>query len=156
VYVYVREGKLQHTIGSTASSSKQGEFNRPRGLTVNNNTLYICDHENNRIQSLNKNDFSFCTQWGSKGIDNGQFRSPESICNWENILYVGDLVSVQLFTSEGTFLKRLGDKKTGNKEGQFHYASGLCCVRDRLYVSDWYNARIQVFQRMTNFEIEKN
>jgi len=50
VYVHVREGKLQHTIGSTSSSSKQGEFSFPRGLTVNNNTLYICEQWNNRIQ----------------------------------------------------------------------------------------------------------
>jgi len=122
---------------------------------VNNNTLYICDSFNHRIQSLNKNHFSFCTQWGSHGTDNGQFRYPESICNWENILYVGDNVSVQLFTSEGTFLSRLGDKKVGNKKGQFQQAWGLCCVRDRLYVSDRLNSRIQVFQRMTNFETEK-
>jgi len=83
------------------------------------------------------------------------FFLPCSICNWENILYVGDSVSVQLFTSEGTFLSRLGDKNVGKKEGQFEGAWGLCCVRDRLYVSDWGNSRIQVFQRMTNFEIEK-
>jgi len=151
VYVYVREGKLQHTIGATTSSSKQGEFDRPRGLTVNNNSLYICDQKNHRIQSLNKNDFSFCTQWGSKGTDNGQFLFPSSICNWENILYVGDEVGVQLFTSEGTFLSRLGGKKIGCKEGQFYYARGICCVRDRLYVSDLLNSRIQVFQRMDTF-----
>jgi len=54
VYVYTKEGNLQCTCGATSASSKPGEFHYPRGLFFENNILYICDSQNNRIQELNK------------------------------------------------------------------------------------------------------
>jgi len=146
VFIYTRDGKIKNTIGSTSESSKVGEFNKPFGLTLDKNTLYICDYLNHRIQTFSKDDYSFCKQWGSRGRDNGQFIFPYSISYWEGILYVGDDCSVQLFTFEGTFLQRIGGKKEGKDAGQFDRAWGICVVGDRLYVSDYVNERVQVFK----------
>jgi len=146
VYIYNRNGKILRTIGSSYKSAKKGEFIDPRGLTLNKKFLYICDCGNNRIQSFHIHNYLWDKQWGTWGTDNGQFISPYSIYYCENIIYVGDKSSVQLFTEEGKFLQRLGDKKTGNSEGQFYYAWGVCVVIDKLYVSDRDNERIQVFQ----------
>jgi len=126
VYTYTRDGKLQHAIGSISSSPKQGEFNEPRGLTVDSNTLYICDRLNGRIQALVKNNYFFRKQWGSWGTDNGQFIRPYSICFCQDILYVGDDYSVQLFTCEGTFLQRIGDKKKRKWRRTVFFFLGEC------------------------------
>jgi len=67
---------------------------------------------------------------------------------------VGDYCSVQLFKCEGIFLQRIGGKGYGREEGEFHDVLGICIVRDRMYVSDWGNKRIQVFGKMTSNEIE--
>jgi len=54
-------------------------------------------------------------------------------------------MSVQLFTTRGGFLQRLGQTKSGEENGQFLYVNGLLVVDDRLYVSDSATRRIQVF-----------
>jgi len=154
VFVYGREGILKHKIGSDSLSSERGEFNDPCGVTVDHNTLYICDRENHRIQALDKKNYSFRNEWGSKGTDNGKFFLPEIIYYREDILYVGDYYSVQLFKCDGTFLQRIGDQKKGSEVGQFHLVRGICVVKDRLYISDYVNKRIQIFQRMTRCEME--
>jgi len=123
-------------------------------LSVDQNTLYICDKENHRIQGLNRKNYSFHHEWGSRGLENGQFCYPNFVCYWEDLVYVSDQYSVQLFTCEGMFLQRLGDKEFGTKPTQFRGAEGLCVVGDRLYVSDYWNSRIQVFRRLRGSEIE--
>jgi len=145
LHTFTSEGKLKSTIGSTTASTRPGEFTDPRGLTADDTTLYICDCYNHRIQSLTKNSYSFRKQWGTKGAANGQFDFPYSIFYLEDVLYVGDFSSVQLFTCEGTFVQKLGNKK-GNGPGQFGCVRGVCVVRDRLYVCDYFNKRIQVFE----------
>jgi len=52
------------------------------------------------------------------------------------------------------FLQKLGEKNIGSNEGQFALARGTCVIRDRLYVSDLNNSRIQVFG--LNRKMEKN
>jgi len=61
---------------------------------------------------------------------------------------VGDNYSVQLFTCEGHFLQRIGGTWSAKSEGLFNKVRGLCVVKNRLYVSDLRNDRIQVFKRM--------
>jgi len=145
VLIYKRDGKLKNKIGSTEESSKNGEFNNPSGLTLDKDTLYICDYYNDRVQALSKDKYLYLRQWGSYGKENGQFYCPSSISYCENIIYVGDDCSVQLFTCQGHFLQRIGGNEN---EGQFNDVYGLCVVKDRLYVSDCGNNRIQVFKRV--------
>jgi len=141
VYIYTKNGNQIKTIGTESGSTKPGEFYEPRGLTLDNTNLFICDTWNHRVQVISKKDYSFSKQWGREGIKQKEFTRPVGICYWENILYVGDAWSVQLFDCDGTFIQRMGED-----EGRLSCAWGLCVVNDRLYVCDTFNFRIQAYK----------
>jgi len=141
------DGKLKHTLGPEKKGDREGEFNDPRGITCDNTTLYICDTNNYRIQCILKDKYNVQRSWGTYGIENGQFEFPSSILFYENILHVGDKYCVQLFTCDGIFLQRIGGDEVGKEEGLFNWIKGICVVEDKLYVSDCFNDRVQVFKR---------
>jgi len=143
------DGEILQKWGTPKGGSKQEEFNQPRGLTVNKEYIYICDYSNHRIQILKKENGKFFKQWGS-GTNNCEFTGPISIYNdvVEEIFYIGDWCSVQLFMGDRC-MQRLGGTK-GNKMNEFDWVSGMCRCEDGLYVSDSDNQRIQIFKRSTN------
>ena len=55
--------------------------------------------------------------------------------------------SVQVFSEDGTAVRRIGSRGNGN--GQFGYPFGLLLVGDRLYVSDHNLNRVQYFSATT-------
>jgi len=60
-------GKILQKWGSQSyTSAKPGEFQRPCGLTVVMNFVYICDGGNDRIQILRKETGLYETEWGKK------------------------------------------------------------------------------------------
>jgi len=127
--------------------SKEGEFDFPKGLTVDNRYVYICDWYNHRVQILTKDNGIYVSQLGN-GKSSEQFEYPYSLYNHvsEEVIYVGDAPSVQLFR-EGICIQRLGNE-CGNQMNQFDGILSICVVDDRLYLSDCYNARIQIFKRV--------
>jgi len=141
VYIYTKDGKQTRSLGSAGRSAKPGEFREARGLTLDNTNLYVCDTWNHRVQVISKKDYTFSKQWGFYGRKPKQFIRPAGICYWEDILYVGDIWSVQLFDCDGTFLQRLGEDVE-----QCDCAWGLCVVNDRLYVCDAAKFRIQAYK----------
>jgi len=146
------DGKLLKEFGTVVSSSKDGEFQSPLGLTVDNKFIYICDCWNHRVQILIKENGSYFSKWGNgrPSSEQGQFDHPRSIYNYlsEELIYVGDYKSVQLFRKEdGICIQRIGDKKLGNQMSQFWDVYGICVMDDRLYISDFHNRRIQIFKR---------
>jgi len=147
IWVYGHDGKLKQTLGPEKKGDKEGEFNDPRGITCDSTTLYVCDTNNYRIQCISKDKYNVQRSWGTYGIENEQFEFPSSILFYENILYVGDKYCVQLFTCDGIFLQRIGGDEVGKEEGLFNWIKGICVVEDKLYVSDCFNDRVQVFKR---------
>jgi len=139
------DGKLIESLGKNAADEKPGFFNSPRGVTVDNNFLYVCDLQNHRVQILNLEKGNFVNQWG--GVENeseirGQFRAPWSIVyeKCDEIFYIGDSCSVQLFFKNGECIQRLSELM-----GRI---LGLCVMDDRLYVSDSDNKRILIFRSL--------
>jgi len=65
----------------------------------------------------------------------------------EEIFYIGDRYSVQIFTKDGNCQQRIGDQNSGNKMNQFNRIYGICVMNDQLYVSDYNNKRVQIFRR---------
>jgi len=128
-------------FGFVKLGSKVGEFNNPLGLTVDNKYVYVCDHYNHRIQLLTKETGIYFSQWGNETEDTEQlqFCFPRSIYNHlsEDLIYVGDLGSVQLFRKDSVYLQRLESPSV----------SGICVMDDRLYVCDCNNNRIQIYER---------
>jgi len=147
-----QDGRVLEKWGKVRSSSKDGEFNNPCGFTLNNKYLYICDSMNHRVQILNKKENGkFITKWGNgtESTEVGSFSNPYSIFYHieEEIFYVGDQNSIQLFTKDNFCLQRIGDFTTGKEQFQFNYISGLCIVDERLFVCDSNNSIIQILSR---------
>jgi len=147
-----QDGKILNKWGTINSGSKPEEFNIPLGITIVHQHIYICDSYNHRIQVLNKTNGKFYHQIGSgkPSIEVGQFRNPSCIYNdfLEDIIYVGDAASVQLFRKNGVCIQRLGDGKSGPRIDQFNMIYAICIMDDRLFVSDDGNRRMNVFERL--------
>jgi len=143
------DGNILRIFGSTEKSPKDGEFNTPYGLTLNNKFLYICDRMNHRVQILTNENGIYVSKWGTgkQSTEQGQFDNPISIYNHvsEDLIYVGDRISVQLFRKSAC-IQRLGDNKYGRQITSFRAVYGICVVDDRLYVSDSNNLRILIFK----------
>ena len=71
-----------------------------------------------------------------------------AIDDMDNI-YVGNKYKLQKFTSRGELIKCVGQE--GNKEGEFDEIHGLTVHREQVYVCDYRNDHIQVFDLDLNF-----
>jgi len=143
------DGNVLKKWGNVPKSALQGEFNCPNGITVDDMYCYICDCKNHRVQVLFKENGNFYSQWGNgnKNKKFGQFNSPLSIYTdfKDEIIYIGDTFSVQMFLKDGICLQRLGGEVKGDRSTEFHYVFGIYVMNDQLFVSDGNNKRIQVF-----------
>ena len=135
-----QDGSILHRIGTAEPNSTFGAFHYPRGITVNRRYVYVCDSVNHRVQILNQNG-QYVKQWGL-------FTGPYSICHHleDDTFFVGDSETVQIFTQEGRCIQRLGNKKVGNGNSQFRLVIGLCVLEDRLFVADYHDSRLHIFQ----------
>jgi len=146
IHTYTTSGEFVKTIGK--KGNRKGEFKWPHEMTVDKNYLYVCDWGHHRIQVFTKHNDLFSHEWGTRGNNDGQFEFPRSIYLSEGVLFIGDQVSVQIFTIKGRFLQRLGTTR-GRDEGQFNGVDGVVAINNQLYVSDFINHRIQVFRKHT-------
>jgi hypothetical protein len=116
----------------------------PRGLTLDDQLIYVCDRTYHCIHRVKKHTGVFQASWGQVGTELGQFSSPYSIYyDLETTFYIGDAMSVQLFSKDGTCYERLEGTQGIN---QLDQVFGMIILNDELYVSDGSNNRIQVFR----------
>jgi len=81
-------GEIFEKWGRMIQSSDEGEYNDPRGLTVNEKYVYICDSDNHRVQVVTKEKGIYINSWrGTK--KGGQFYWPYSIFLVEDIFFCG-------------------------------------------------------------------
>ena len=120
--------------------SSHGVFCYPGGIAINpeNNSIYICDPGYNRVQVYNKS-FEFVFQFS------GKMRIPAGICIKQNKVFVTQFSShcLNVYSTEGKYLRTVGVK--GKKELEFDTPNGLdiSTDRDRIYISEYENARVQ-------------
>ena len=120
--------------------SSPGVFCYPNGIAINpeNNSIYICDGDNNRVQVYSKS-FEFVFQFSEK------MGTPAGICIKQNKVYVTQYNShcLNVYSTEGKFLKSVGVK--GKKELEFYKPRGLdiSTDKDRIYITEYENARVQ-------------
>jgi len=99
-------------------------------------------------------EYSFVTEWGSKGTADGQFLRPHDLefNNNNKMLYAVDRDGnrIQVFDKNGTFLFTFGQK--GNADGQFLVPYGLDVDHaGNVWVADRGNQRVQKFDSQGNF-----
>jgi DNA-binding beta-propeller fold protein YncE len=115
--------------------------------------VYVSDHANHHIHVYSP-DGSILKEWGSFGTSDGQFRQPYGIAlDGSGNVYVVDSLNnrIQVFAPDGTFIRKWGGSwyywsKEGDGHGLFNYPYGIAIDgNDKVYVSDYGNHRIQVF-----------
>ena len=135
---------FSYILGSNGSG--QGQFNRPRDVTLDRKGfVYVTDTYNHRIQKVTP-EGRFIDMFGTQGSKPGQLDHPSGITVDDNdLLYVTEgSHRVSIFTTDGEFIHCFGEK--GNKEGQFNLPKGLSLDRfGYLYVCDFSNARLVVY-----------
>ena len=129
----------------------QNLFDIPGGLKVNNNKLYVCDPNNNRI--VFDRELNYITRiGGGEGSGPGQFKWPRDIAlDSSSMLYVADWGNgrIQVFDEDGRYVREFGQRGSGHGElSDPHY---IDVARDLVYVSEWGNDRVSVFDTSGRF-----
>ena len=144
---FTSSGELIKCIGR--EGSKEGEFNDPRGVTVYDNQVYVCDRDNHRIQVFDL-DLNFVQSIGSHGKGRGEFGAPHDVqFDTAGNMYVAELGNgrVQVMDTSGQFIRSFDQEG----EGKLRRPSGLHIVDKYVYVSDFYGDCIVVYDTLGQF-----
>ena len=144
VVVLDADGKRLFEFGGRGTGD--GEFNYPSHLALAGGRLYVNDTMNFRLQSFDL-DGNFVSSFGSHGDGTGDFAQPKGVgLDSEGHIYVVDALfnRVQIFDEGGALLLAFGGD--GGAPGEFWLPSGMHIAKDRIYVADSYNRRVQIFQ----------
>ena len=133
---------LQPSVAVGKKGSAPGEFNWPRGVTVEQTSghIYVADRLNKRIQILSETG-DFLNQFGNQHLE-----EPWGILIYQDSIFVTDMEHSAIFLfklPDLTMIKRVGKKGSGNEE--FALPRQLAISPNQLlYVADQYNNRIQI------------
>lgn len=146
--------------GQFATAFGQG----PQSITVDQNGLiYVADTWNHRVVVFDAQG-TMVRELGQRGVqtdtmdsadpnvDTGRFYGPRGVAVDNGEIYITDTGNerVQVFASDGTFLRTFGG--TGTEPGKLLEPTGIAIGPDgNVYVADSANARISVFSKNGDF-----
>jgi DNA-binding beta-propeller fold protein YncE len=116
------------------------------------NRLYVVDNDNHRLHVYNLATRVFEDVWGGPGQGRRQFRYPFLIdISDQGYLFIVEPINtrVQVLNPRGKFVNFVGH--WGVKSGQLFRPKGVAVVGRRVYVTDSYLGRIQVFDMRGEF-----
>ena len=120
----------------------------PRGMAFNNyGEMYVAESSstNGQVAVLDSSGKRI-SSIGSQGDGPGQFQFPYNIAIDSNDnLYVTSKHKLQKFNRNGEFVKSVGSGSEGSKPGEFNFPRGVRVHQNRVYVCDFHNNRIQLF-----------
>ena len=127
----------------------------PTDLIVDSrlNRLYVVDNDNHRLHVYNLLSRSFEAVWGGPGQGRRQFRYPFLIdISDEGYLFIVEPINtrVQVLNPRGKFVNFVGH--WGVKSGQLFRPKGVAVVGERVYVTDSYLGRVQMFDLRGEFQ----
>ena len=143
---FTSSGELIKCIGK--KGRKEGEFDDPRGVTLYDNQVYVCECKNHRIQVFDL-DLNFVRSIGSHGEGRGEFNSPHDVkFDTAGNMYVADLDNerVQVLDTSGQFIRAFSQEGGGKL-----VPSGLHIVDKYVYVSDLSGHCIVVYETSGQF-----
>ena len=151
VVILNKEGELIKYFGS--NGSEYGQFDRPRGVDVDEEgRIIVVDTWNYRIQVFD-NDGSFLRSFGSKGSSEGQFNelSNAAVDGDGNIVICDSLNHrIQVMDIEGNFIRCFGTKGSGDSQVDFPRGVGVD-GEGRIVVCEKGNERVSVFEKDGTF-----
>jgi DNA-binding beta-propeller fold protein YncE len=121
-------------------------------IDSNRHRLYIADNDNHHILVYNLVSHSFDSIWGSPGQGELQFRYPFLMdISDQGYLFIVEPINtrVQVLNPNGKFVNFIG--AWGVDAGQLFRPKGVTIYNDKLFVSDSYLGRIEVFDIRGNF-----
>ena len=140
-------GELIKCVG--AKGEKEVEFDGPRGVTLYDNQVYVCDRSNHRIQVFDL-DLNFVRSIGSCGKGRGEFNQPHDVkFDTAGNMYVTEFYNsrVQVLDSSGHFIQAFGEEGEGKLSGP----SGFHIADKHVYVSDFSSHCIVVYETSGKF-----
>ena len=138
------EGDCVKSVGSSEKGNGPLQFNTPVGITVHPTTgqIFIADSNNHRIQVLNK-DLTYSHSFGKRGSSREQFNCPWDVTfDNEGYLYVTDKNNhcIKKFTSTEQYISTFS-----STPGEISHPTSIIIDNNLLYVSEWGNHRISIF-----------
>jgi DNA-binding beta-propeller fold protein YncE len=149
VLILTLDGRIVAQIGKRGGGSGPAEFLEPVEIALYENEVFVLDKRNNRIQVLSL-DGRYRRQFKLEG--SGVREANGIAFDTQGRLFVPSLNWVEVFNREGQLLYRFG--QSGELPGEFKMtmSRGICTdSKDRVYVTDSGNRRIQVFQVAEDF-----
>ena len=103
---FTSSGELIKCVGQVGK--KEGEFDNPRGVTLYNNQVYLCDCSNNRIQVFDL-ELNFIRSIGSYGTGRGEFNVIDDV-KFDSVgnMYVAEVGNKKVQDSSGHFIRAVG------------------------------------------------
>ena len=144
---FTSSGELIKCVGQ--EGRKEGEFDDPRGVTLYNNQVYVCDRNNNHIQVFDL-DLNFVRSIGSHGTGRGEFDAPYDVkFDTAGNMYVAEWGNkrVQVMDISGHFIRSFGQEG----EGKLGRPSALHIADKFVYMSDWGSDCIVVYETSGQF-----
>ena len=144
---FTSSGELIKCVGQ--KGSQEGEFNDPRGVTLFDNQVYVCDRHNHRVQVFDL-DLNFIRSIGSHGKGRGEFSTPLDVkFDSAGNIYVADYgnARVQVMDTSGHFIRAFGQQG----KGKLRQPSALCIIDKYVYVSDYAGCCVVVYETSGQF-----
>lgn len=140
VYQLNENGELLNTIG-------KGVLNRPTGITFDSESdrLFVADTADSKIRIFNTNG-DLIDEWGSMGIQDGEFNHPTYIVYRHGFLFIADSLNarIQVFDDLGNYVKAFGQR--GLYVGNFSRPKGVALDSERnLYVVESYYDHVLIY-----------
>lgn len=127
-----------------------GEFNFPTSLALTDDSLWVGDTMNFRVQELDADSGEYLGQFGRLGDAPGDMPRIKGLAvDSLGHLWISDahLDQVWLYRADGTFLMSLG--RAGSGAGEFSFPAGIAAEGGRVAVADSLNRRVQVFRELS-------
>ncbi len=133
-------------IGSLKPTS--GSFREPRGIWIDEaGNIYVADTGNSRIIVFRSSGEEIASI-GKEGMGDGEFYYPRGVVvDEEGLIWVVDTAHncIQVLDRTGKFLFRFG--QGGEGEGDFHHPRYIFVRGDFVFISDYRNHRIKIYDR---------
>lgn len=145
----LQDGTLVKHIGAGKQRSGDGELHYPYGVVLASNCIYVADWGNHRVSVFSQSDGRFLRHVGAgQGDGAGQLYSPTGIAEIKyGLLYVSEEKNhrISVFRAEdGRYVRHVGER--GNGAEQFNEPFLLHINQHKLYLADYGNRRVRVFQ----------
>jgi DNA-binding beta-propeller fold protein YncE len=128
-----------------------GEFNFPTFIAFANNSLYVTDTLNSRVQIMT-GEGEYQLKFGRRGLYVGDLPRPKGIAtDADGRVYVVESYYDHLlvYSNDGQLLLPIGG--TGSDVGQFYLPSGVWTdSKNRVYVADMFNGRVVILEYIRN------